>query len=447
MRDLLISRLGPFRHKNFRNFFLVQSISMIGTTAHDLARAWIVINLMGSAGALGSLLLASAIPSSLLILHGGVWVDRLNVRKIMMATKAVLTFSALLIFLLVEKGKLEFWHLLVFALLEGAVLAFDSPAFQALTVRLVPRGDFQQALALNSTNFHVARMLGPVVAGVLMAWHGPGLVFLFDGLSYLAVIALLRGMRLPEPALKAANPVKSSRAMKEGFRYILNNPSMRYRVLQLGLAIGLMSPLMAVVFKAFIQSHFKLSADQFGFVFSVPAAGAVIGALSFAFVKPKRPLSALKFGIPSAILLTLLLPFTTELPVATGLMGLIGLAMYLSFSGLTVSLHLDVDEAYRGRLGSVIGFCFLSVGPLMCFPIGVYADTVGFSIAIVSVALLYAGLSGWLYHKHREALRPALATSQIEPIQVKSTYERDIRVLRSHTQPPSHEIRGDAKDL
>ena len=186
--NLLRSRLSPFKHKDFNGFFIVQSLSLIGTWSHDLARAWIVIELMGKASALGTLMLAVAIPSLLLILFGGVVVDRTDMRKLMMVTKVILAVSSLALAFLVEFGEIQMWMLLIFAVIEGLIVSFDSPALQSLVVRLVPRDDLQQALAINSTNFHTGRMLGPLVAGTLMAWHGPALVFLFDAISYILLI-------------------------------------------------------------------------------------------------------------------------------------------------------------------------------------------------------------------------------------------------------------------
>lgn len=143
MRSFLYSRLAPFKHKDFRAFFFVQTLSLTGQWSHDLARAWIILELMGRATALGTLQIAIAIPSLLFILHGGVVVDRSNIKVIMMITKALLACAALALAFITEYSQIEFWMLLAFGILEGAVMAFDLPAYQALTVRLVPRQDFQ----------------------------------------------------------------------------------------------------------------------------------------------------------------------------------------------------------------------------------------------------------------------------------------------------------------
>lgn len=273
-------------------------------------------------------------------------------------------------------------------------MAFDSPAYQALTVRLVPREDFQQALALNSMNFHAGRMLGPLVAGLLMAWYGPAMVFLFDGLSYLLLISIL--FQLDLSAAKrdlSRTPVGRWKALLQGFKYIVETPPLRFKILQLLMAITLLLPLMIVVFRTYVSEKFGLSAEEFGYVFTIPALGSMLGALSFAVVKPKRPILALFVGVPLSAFTMMLVPLAPTALWAAVIMGLSGLAVYLSFASLTVSLHLDVEEEFRGRLGSVIGMGFLSLGPLASFPIGYLADWIGFNNSVYVVSALFLILS------------------------------------------------------
>lgn len=393
---------------------------MIGTMSHELARSWIIIDMLGKASALGSLQLAIAVPSVLLILHAGVIVDRANVRKIMMCTKTVLAMVAFAMAVLTGFGQVHFWQLLVFGVIEGMASAFDSPAFQALTVRLVPRADFQQALALNSTNFHAARMLGPLVAGLLMAVIGPTSVFIFDGLTYLVLIFVLSRIDLRQAMLKP-RVEKPIEALIEGLRYIFSTPTIRYRILQLFAGISLVFPLLVVVMRTYIKHKFNLDAASFGYVFTIPALGSVMGALAFTAFKPQRPLRALFFGIPGAIVAILLQPAVHILAVSTVLMGLSGFFMYLSFAALTVSLQLEVEEEFRGRLGSVIGLGFMGLGPLMGFPAGVLADTLGTEFTIVLFTTTYALLSAILFWLHKRSLSDVFAPSHLPPIELKTS--------------------------
>ncbi|HMN68776.1 MAG TPA: MFS transporter, partial [Bdellovibrionales bacterium] len=334
MRELLRNRLSPFRHRHFRNFFLAQTLSLVGSWSHDLARAWIVVSATGSSGALGNINTALAVPCLFLILQGGVLVDRADVRKLLMWTKTLLGISGIVLALLTETSEIQIWHLMIFAVIEGVIVSFDSPAFQALTVRLVPRAEFQAAIALNSTNFHSSRMLGPVIAAWLMNIHGPGLVFMFDAVTYFLVAVVLSRVELDvRPAIN-----KERKRLRDGLRYIANHPQIRFRVMQLMLTIAVVFPLTISVFRVFIQTKFNLDAHEFGYVFSLIAIGSMAGALTFAVVQPKEPEKALFYGVPLVIAMLLVMPFMPTLMTPVTAMGLSGYGLYLTFASLTVSM-------------------------------------------------------------------------------------------------------------
>ncbi len=387
MTEILSERMAPFRHRHFRNFFLAQTLSLVGSWSHDLARSWIIISATGSSGALGNINLAIAVPCLFLILQGGVLVDRTDVRRLMIRTKSLLGISALVLAALTETQHIEVWHLFLFAIVEGVIVSYDSPAFQALTVRMVPRAEFQQAIALNSTNFHASRTLGPLIAAWLMAFWGPSLVFLFDAVTYFLVALVLTRIEVM-PRAEVIN--KTNQGLRDGLRYIARHPLLRFRTLQLMLTISCVFPMMAVVFRAYVQQKFSLNAQEFGHVFSFPALGSMCGALTFTVLKPKQPIRALLVGVPLVIGLLLALPWMPTLMTTVAAMTLTGFGLYLTFASLTVSMHLDVEEQYRGRLGSVIGLGFSAIGPLMCFPWGHYADYLGAPIAIWTCTGLFA---------------------------------------------------------
>lgn len=376
MRELLKARLSPFRHRDFRNFFIAQTLSLVGTWSHDLARSWIIVEATGSSGALGNLNLCLAVPCLFLILQGGVLVDRVNVRKLIQRTKSLMGIACLILAALTEFSHLQVWHLMVFAVIEGVIISFDSPAFQALTVRLVPRADFQQAIALNSTNYHTSRMLGPVVAAWLMAMWGPSLVFLFDGVTYFVVAIVLTGVTLGSTT-RIAPKLSRGKSLTEGFKYIFSNSSLKFRLVQLLLTLSCIYPMMSTVFRVYVQHKFNLGAKEFGAVFSFPAMGSMAGALSFAAFKPREPLRVMYFGIPLVFVMLMALPWINDLSLTVLAMSLTGFGLYLSFASLTVSMQLEVQEEFRGRLSSVIGMGFSAIGPMMSFPWGHLADSIG----------------------------------------------------------------------
>jgi MFS family permease len=388
MRELVKARLAPFRNRDFRNFFLAQTLSLVGTWSHDLARSWIIVEATGSSGALGNLNLCLAVPCLFLILQGGVLVDRVDVRRLMQWTKSMMGIACLVLATLTAVSQIQVWQLMVFAVVEGIIISFDSPAFQALTVRLVPRADFQQAIALNSTNYHTSRMIGPLVAAWLMAWHGPGLVFFFDGMTYFVVAIVLAGVNLG--AARQSKPTLSRRkSLGEGFRYIFGNASLRFRLMQLLLTLGCIYPMMSTVFRVYVQQKFNLGAGEFGAVFSFPAIGSMAGAMTFAILKPRNPMKAMYFGIPIVFAMLMALPWISDLSFTVAAMSLTGFGLYLSFASLTVSMQLEVQEEYRGRLSSVIGMGFSAIGPLMSFPWGHLADSYGAPEMIFCAAAIF----------------------------------------------------------
>ncbi len=413
MWQILKSRMSPFKHEGFRNFFFAQNISLVGTWSHELARSWLVLNLSGSATALGSVLLATSLPGLFLSLHGGVIADRIDVKKFLIITKVILAVSAFALFILTEFYTITIPLIILFGVIEGIVNSYDSPAFTTMFARIVPRSDFQQALAIQSSNFHTARMLGPVVAGVLMAWKGPGIVFLFDAISYLGVIFVIKNLKLRPKAVKVEESVtlevkesveKTHRKILklfDGIRFFFDNRDMRFKLLHLFLSLGLIMPVMTVVFRTYMKQKFALDASGFGFLFAFPAIGSVTGTIYFILAKKERPYDNIKWAVPGLTLSLILIHFAQDPFTTAPLLAVCGFFGYVNIASITQSLHLEVGDDYRGRLGSLIGMGFMSVGPLMSFPVGLYTDIFGFDAGIIHFTLLFAAGSIALAFLHR----------------------------------------------
>jgi len=341
-------------------------------------------------------MLASAVPITLLILKGGALVDRADAKKIMFVTQLLMGFLVLTLAAFCEWGQISVWHLVVFAMIEGVIISFDSPTFQAVVVRLVEPDDFQQAMAINSVNFHTGRMLGPVLAGVLLTFWGPSLVFLVDALGFFAVCVVTAFIKV--------RPLESIALKQQKFsdlRYFLSNIKMRYQLGQLFWSMLFIYPIFVVVLRTFASKTFDLEAADFGRLFMFPAMGSVLGALFFAFWKPKNPLSAVKIGVPLVFGFYQLIVFAPTWQVAAALMSAMGFSAYLMFAALTVGLHLDVSEEFRGRLSALVGLAFGSVGPVCAFPVGSFADLYGEGFTISLFSSLFLISSAVWYWVHR----------------------------------------------
>jgi MFS family permease len=397
--QLLKKRFSPFRNPRFRLFYSAQSLSLIGNWMQEIARSWIIISLSGTASAMGALLFAQAVPSLLLGTFGGSLADQQkDVKGILVVTQIALATSAFALGIVVSQGHIELWHLVVFAALEGTIIAFDMPAFYKVTPTLVAREDFQQALALNSVSFHLSRVLGPTIAGIIMGIWGPASIFWINSVSFLGVVLVIA--KLPISVMKGP-AVQGQKGMKEALRYIKRNPKLLKIMLQLGIIISIVFPMMFTTFRVFIQKKFALDSKGFGFVFSFPGLGALLGSLTFLMMSPKNPLKALPFGIIGVCLSLPLLAEAGDLTSTIIAITVLSYCMFLSLSSLTVTLQLSIDNEFRGRISAIVGMAFASWAPIMSGPIGLISDILGERRLIwsVSCVLLVASLALYLWDK------------------------------------------------
>lgn len=394
-KDFFQIRFRPFKAPAFRAFFIAQVLSLVGTWSHELARSYIALDIGGTTAALGSILLAGALPSLFLALHGGVLADRHSPQKILMITKSLLAISALSFFAACHFYQIELWMIYIFAFIDGLLNSYDSPAYTSTFQRLVPRKDFKMAVVLQSSMFHMCRMLGPAVAGLIMVLTDAHWVFLFDALSYSGVLLAIRTVKLRSldrlHKTSATTVLESTRSyLKDGISYFLKTPSLRYKVLQLILTLSILTPILNVVFRSYLKNRFQLDGSEFGFIFSFPALGSMCGALLFIAANFNEPIKLLRVSIPSILVCIFFMLFITSQNLAILLLGFSGFFTYLSVNSITQSLHFEIKEEYRGRLGSVISLGFLAISPLMSFPIALFTDKFGFEKGILSPAILFS---------------------------------------------------------
>src|SRR5580692_6415779 len=218
--------LRALRHRNFRLFFCGQSLSLIGTWMTRLATSWLVYRLTGSTFLLGVVTFSSQIPTFLLGPVAGVWADRWERRRVLLATQSLAAVQSLMLAGLTLSGRITILEIACLSVLQGLINAFDMPARQSFLVQMVEgRTDLGNAIALNSTMVNSARLLGPALAGIIIAWVGEGYCFLIDGISYFAVIASLAAMRVPPVAGKSTASLAVQ--LKEGWTYVTTFPPIR----------------------------------------------------------------------------------------------------------------------------------------------------------------------------------------------------------------------------
>src|SRR5687767_10718239 len=282
--------LRALRHRNFRLFTVGQSVSMIGSWMQQVAMGWLVYRLTNSAFLLGLVAFGAQGPSFILAPFAGVLADRLNRRRMVIVAQSVMMIQSSILTVLVLTGHVQFWHVLVLSPVFGLASAFDIPARQAFLLEMIDRReDLPNAIALNSSIFNGARLVGPAVAGFMIARFGEGIAFLFNSVSYLAVIGALLAMRI---AARPARPPKARvfAKLREGFSYAYNFSPIR-DVLTLVAGVAMFGVPFTVLMPVFAVNILDGDARTLGLLMSSTGLGALSGALFLAARESVRGLS------------------------------------------------------------------------------------------------------------------------------------------------------------
>jgi MFS family permease len=369
--------LRALRHRNYRLFFGGQGISLVGTWMQSIALSWLIYRLTNSSLALGAVGFVSQLPLFVLAPLAGVLADRLNLHRVLIATQTLAMLQALTLSVLSLTGIVEVWHVFVLSLVIGLVNAMDMPARQAFVVQMVTDpSDLPNAIALNSSLVNSARLLGPSIAGVLIAAWGEGVCFLLNGLSYLAVIAALMAMRIPRRT-QARQHTPMLEDLGQGFRYAFGFPPIRAVLLLLAL-VSLVGMPYSVLMPVFAAKVLGGGPHTLGFLMAATGAGALTGVLLLAFrttvVGLGRTIAraALLFGAGLiAFALSRVLWLSLALLVITGF----GLMQQLASSNTV--LQIIVEEDKRGRVLSLYAMAFMGMVPFGSLLAGALADTIG----------------------------------------------------------------------
>ncbi|HEX7119862.1 MAG TPA: MFS transporter [Longimicrobiales bacterium] len=413
-RESGVSRtLRALRHRNFRLFFFGQSISLIGTWMQQVAMSWLVYRLTESAFILGMVTFVGNIPSFLIAPIAGVLADRWNRHRMVVATQTLSMVMAAALAALVLAGVVRVWHILVLAGLLGVVNGFDVPARQSLLVRLVDGpADLANAIALNSSMFNGARLVGPAVAGVLVGVVGEGPVFAINAASYLAVIGSLLAIDLGEWTPTAGRPSVLS-TLREGFRYGFGFAPIRSILLLLAL-LSLVGMPYLVLMPVFASDVLHGGPDMLGFLMGSAGFGALAGALYLASRTTVRGLGRM-IGISTTLFGAGLIAFSRSgTPwLSMALLFVTGYGMMVTTASMNTVLQTLVDEDKRGRVMSLYTMAFMGVAPIGALAAGSLASRIG-APATVLLGGLAVILAAFWFRRRLPALR-----EQVRPI-----YER-----------------------
>jgi MFS family permease len=389
-----------FRHRNFRLFLFGQIVSLVGTWMQNVAQSWLVYRLSHSALLLGTAWFCSQIPVFALGSIGGVMSDRHSRHRIVVATQTLSMLQAFALGILTLSGHVQVWHILALALTLGTINAFDMPARQALIVQLANKEDLLNAISLNSAIFNAARIVGPAIAGVLVAALGEGVCFILNGASFLAVIAALLAMRVPAQAQPNAD--SSWVHLTEGFRYTWRD--VRVRSILMVLAATTFAGMPAMVLMPFFADDiFHRGSQGLGFLMGTMGVGAVIGTLVLA---RRAEISGLHKVIVYSAIATgtsfILFSASPWFYLSLAIMPVIGFGVMRQNAAANTSIQMLIPDEYRGRVMSIYAMTPPGLGPFGSLAAGAIAHAVGARWTVFAGGVL-AVVAAWVFHvKARE---------------------------------------------
>lgn len=394
-------------HRNYRLFWTGQLISQTGTWMRTTANAWLVLQLTGSALALGAITAMQFLPILLFSLFGGVLADRLPKRRTLLVTQSIMCVQAIIVAVLTATGRIQMSHLYILTGILGCALAIDNPTRQAFVSELVGPDDLPNAVALNSSVFNATRIIGPSVAGVLIAAFGMTWPFALNAVSYLAVLGMLLLMR-PDQFFLGKLRARSGvfREIGEGFRYIRNTPDALLICLLMAI-LGLFGYNFTVVLPLIARDVIHTGAAGFGALTSAMGLGSLIAALGIAYhgqaTRRTLLLGAAGFSVLlGSIALSPLWILTAPLLVALGLCSIVFTAT------ANTRLQLLAPPELRGRVMSIYMLLFGGTTPLGGLIIGILAERQGIQRAQVEVSVIcILGVILGLIYAYRQRTRLA----------------------------------------
>jgi MFS family permease len=415
------------RHRNFRLFFSGQSISLIGTWMTRIATSWLVYRLTGSALLLGLVGFMGQIPTFLLAPFAGVWVDRLDRRNVLLWTQALAAVQSLLLAALTLSKRITIGEILVLSAFQGLINAFDMPGRQAFMVQMVEqREDLGNAIAINSSMVNMARLVGPSLAGLVIAGFGEGYCFLIDGLSYFAVIASLALMQV-KPLPGRGLPVSSmATQLKEGWLYVSGFAPVR-TILLLFALVSLMGIPYVVLMPIFAAQVLHGGPHTLGLLMGASGVGALISALSLAVRKTVLglgrmiPIAALSFGVG-----LILFGLSRVLWFSLFMMLFTGFGMMQGMAASNTIIQTVVPEDRRGRVMSYYTMAFVGMAPFGSLLAGGLAHKLGapHTVIITGTVVILGGL--WFATRLkalREEIRPIYQAMGILPSALEPSLE------------------------
>jgi MFS family permease len=383
LADRFRHTLRALRHRNYRLFFAGQLVSLVGTWMTSVAMSWLVWRLTHSAFLLGAVAFASYVPAFLLGPIAGVLVDRFDKRRVVIGTQVLAMVQSLLLAVLTLGGVITVTEVLLLALFQGAINGFDIPARQSFLVEMIEdRADLPNAIALNSSMFNAARLIGPSIGGLVIAAVGEGWCFAVDTVSYVGVIASLLAMRVAPRPRREGPPKQAAAELADGFRYVTRTPAIR-ALLLLVASVSLLGLPYTALLPIFAARVLHGGPQTLGYLMGASGVGALLGAVTLAARRSVLGLGALlprMVATFAAGIATFAL--SRSLALSMGALVVAGFGFMVQMASSNTLLQTIVDDDKRGRVMSFFLMAYFGTAPFGSLMAGWVSDRYGAPVTV-----------------------------------------------------------------
>jgi MFS family permease len=406
--------VSALAERDFRIVWMGQAVSMTGTWMQMIAQGLLVLTLWNNAFALGALTFANAIPSLVVMLFGGVLADRADKRRILLMTQAVMGVLALVVGLLVLSDRVEYWMLIAVTIILGVAFGYDMPAYQAFLPDLVPPEKIGQVVALNSSTFHGTRMVGPAMAGAVIAVFGMATAYFLNAASFLAVIVSLV-IITHRPAKRAAGPAMSAiDGLREGIGHVRGRTNIQVLMVLTGLCTTFIFPIVAVLTPFYVKNELHGGSGLLGILWACSGFGSMLGAIALIVWSNRRRVERLWGAALIAPAGLLILALVREPIVAVAVMPFVSFSFSSQLGLIQTMIQESTPQQFRGRVMSLHGITFNGTMPIAALIASGVAAYAGLPFVIVVCAACYLVCSAAVLRFAGGGIRSVVDASRAE---------------------------------
>src|SRR5437762_1140208 len=381
---LALLRAGPFRR-----YIIGSLISDSGTWMQWMAQGYVMSTLTNSAFMIGLVTFATGVPTIIFTPSGGSAADRLDKRKILIATQIAQIVLAIAAGWLVQTHRIQMWHMIVFGSLLGISIAFEMPAISALVPELVKRDEIAAAVALDRSVFHGSRLIGPSVAGIFVGWWGAASAFFSNAISFVALIIAL--VSLPKRALGTAEEEAQRRSgFVEGFRYVRSNRIIVSMITLIALnTIFIFPAISPAMLPLYVRNVLQLGPRELGWLMAVSGTGAFFGAVGLLTVERERRLKFMTFNVVAIAAGVFCMSQSHSFLAAALAMGLVAIALSMNYGLANTIVQEHAPPPLRGRVSAVFGMSFFGLMPIGGLVVPGVSDLIGMRTALAVASVIY----------------------------------------------------------